>query len=199
MAKTKPALKKGQKKTKSRKIVKEKPKSILLSLKEAVQQDSEELKELFGSVDLAIFFTEWIANNRNATKAYAAMFPGRYDMTDKKQKKVAATLGSRLLQKVDISRVLTAYNLGVDRYLGVIDKGLKAKTTQAFLVGGVNDQRLETITKPDHETQIAYHTKLGKILKLESDKDAPAQNNTQVNINFGEALAKASKERGLEP
>lgn len=198
MAKRKPTPKKSQKKTTRKKTKKQEDKSIVQTMQEMAKENENDLVEMFGDINLAIFFMEWLNNNRNATKAFAALHPGRYDLSDKKQARVCSVMGSNYLGRIDISRILDAYGIGLDKYLKKIKDGIDAKTKEAFVLGGVSNARLEVVEHENHEVQLQYHTKLGKILKIEQDENGN-QNNTQVNINFGEALRKASEARGLQP
>lgn len=177
----------------------EKP-STMEQLKEIVKKDEQQLLDLFGDVDLVIFFAEYLANDRNSTKAYAAMYPDRYDLKDKKQYQVCAIMGHRLLKRINILEVMDQYDLGASRYLRKIDDGLEATSTHVVLAskGAGKGRRVVKYTTPNHAVQLQYHTKLGKLLKLESD-GVENQNNTQVNVNFSQAFAQASKERGLQP
>lgn len=122
----------------------------------------DKLKELFGdNLDLLHFYLLWVKNGLDAGEAYHELHPD----VDRKS---ANTLGSRLLKKVDRDILMEAYGLNEQDYFSQLKDGMKADKWNDF-----TGER-----EPDHKTRLPYHTKLGKLLKLESDAPTLAiQNN----------------------
>lgn len=114
----------------------------------------DELVKVFdGNLDLMLFYVTWIKNGLDAKAAYKELHP---EVTDGSAK----TLGSRLLTKVDRHAVMEAYGLDQQIYFKQLKEALGATKWNDF-----TGER-----EPDHKTREAYHTKLGKILGIESDK-----------------------------
>lgn len=137
------------------------------------QQDQElsvevtdELLELCGGdKKLATFFTYWLANGLNATKAFQQMNPDS-------PYRSAKTLGGRLLSRVD--RKMLAYAYGVDhkKYFKQLNEAL---TATKFVDDG------ETMIEvPDHQARRPYHAVLGQILDVEQ----PGGNRVAVQVNI---------------
>ena len=127
-----------------------------------MKQSSEvnKLQEVFkDDVDLMLFYVTWLKCGMNASKAYKELHP---DVTEYSAK----TLGSRMLQKVDKSLLMSAYGLDVDLYMKQLKDGVQADERDHFS-GEI---------APDHKTRKGYHDKLGKLLGIEDDRG------TQVNI-----------------
>lgn len=133
-----------------------------------------------GDLSTALFFTEWVKNGRNATKAYRKIFP-------KVTQKSAAVLGSRLLSRLDIPTLLSVYGVGVAEYIEKIKENLDATESVVVPVGTDKNgnKKYKTIKKPLHDVQEAYHTKLGMLLGLEGKTAAIQinQNNFNQTIN----------------
>ena len=136
-------------------------------------------KAFDGDKDLLLFFLSWLKNNQNATKAYQELHPGTDYST-------ASTLGSRLLKKVDISAVLSAYDLTPDAYFTQLKEGLNANRTISAIGGKEADGgTVDFIDVPDHKTRKDYHDKLGKLLGYEvaSNSVLNVDARTQIIIN----------------
>lgn len=133
-----------------------------------------DLEEMLGSKERVLFYLTWIKHDRNATKAYEELHPGITGHS-------AAVLGSKMLSHIDIGAVLSAYNLNHERYLEKIDKGLDATKPVSALVTSkdAGGRDIDFIEVPDHQTQLKYHDKLGKLIGVESDRQ---QTNVQVNV-----------------
>lgn len=122
---------------------------------EVVPETTEQLEE-------ELFLQDWIEAGFNATQAYLNRHP---DVTPRS----AATLGSALLKKIDIKRVLEARNLGYDRYFRHLDEGLEA-TKVISAIGEANGKSTDFVDVPDYKTRRDYHKALGKALGVEVDK-----------------------------
>lgn len=149
-------------------------------------------KAFDGDKDLLLFFLSWLKNGQNATKAYIELNPDCNEVS-------ARTLGSRLLAKVDISAVLSAYDLTPDAYFNQLKEGMNANRTISAISGKeANGGTVDFIDVPDHKTRKDYHDKLGKLLGYEVaansvlNVDARTQtiNNYQVTNEDKEAWAK---------
>lgn len=124
------------------------------------------VKELFNNdQDLALFFAAWVENERNATKAMLQIRPSLAYGT-------AATLGGRMLKKVEKDLVLSAYGLGIDTWMQQLSDGLGANKQIAAMVIGKDEDSKTTdfIEVPDHAVRKPYHDKLGKLLGLEGEE-----------------------------
>lgn len=136
----------------------EKNKATLDNLVEALNGDKE----------LVIFFLTWLQCERNALKAYKKLHPAVTDGS-------AAVLGSRLLKKVNISVILDAMGLGMEKYLGIIAEGLEATIEEHVpivkTIGKGKDKETVTeyvkVVKPDWNIRNHHHKKLGELHKLE--------------------------------
>lgn len=106
----------------------------------------EELKDVFPDEATALFFIAWVKNGLNAKKAYLKLHPDVGEHS-------AETLGSRMLKKVEVSAVLSAYGLGIETYFDQLKAGLEAAKWNDF-----TGER-----EPDHKTRRAYHEVLGKL------------------------------------
>lgn len=114
----------------------------------------DELVKVFdGNLDLMLFYVTWIKNGLNAGKAYKELHPGVTDGS-------AYELGSRMLKKVEKEAVMRAYGLDHNTYFTQLKEALGATKWNDF-----TGER-----EADHKTREAYHTKLGKMLGIESDK-----------------------------
>lgn len=140
---------------------------------------TEELGSIFEDKQLAIFFSEWLKNGQNATKAYLKLHQNV-------SRESAMVLGSRQLRKVKISDFLALYDLGLDTYLKKLKEGLDATIF-------INSKKV-----PDHKTRFAYLEILGKILKIEDKVNEKQENNFNFR-NMQEAIGASRKERGLSP
>lgn len=133
---------------------------------------------LGGDKELVLFFLSYLKHDRNATQAYKFLHPNVDD-------RVAATLGSRKLRKVDIHMILDSYGLGIDTYIQKIKDGLNANEVELKSVTIGKGKKSETIykeiTRPNHAVQKSYHETLGKLLGLEVKKDEGATIAVQVN------------------
>lgn len=125
---------------------------------------ADQLSELLGSDEVALFFVTWLKHNRNATKAYMELHP---DCTERS----AATLSSRMLRKVDREVVMQAYGLDLNKYMEQLRDGLNATRFQ-------DDG--EGITEvPDHKVRKEYHKTMGQLLGIEGQDAGVA---IQVNV-----------------
>lgn len=128
----------------------------------------EELEKAFGDdTDLLLFYLTWLKNGLNAKAAYLELHPDVKPFS-------AATLGSRMLGKVDKSLLLESYGLDLELYFTQLKEGLKAEKVNEF----------DGSKFPDHTARKPYHDKLGKILGIEKDK-ALIEFNQQVNNFIG--------------
>jgi len=126
----------------------------------------ENLSKAFQDKEISLFFVAWIKNNRNATAAYAELHP-RYDIySNIGHYRICATLGSRMLKKVDISLVLEAYDLGIGRYISMLHEGLEA-THPAGMFHKFGDGSYYQSSIPDYKTRRVYHKVLGELLGIE--------------------------------
>ena len=121
----------------------------------------ETIEDICGSKERTLFFLTWLKHDRNATKAYLDLHP---DVTEKS----ANVLGSRMLSNIDIKLVAQAYGLDNHKYFSVLSEAMDAEKFDQFT--GEREKDFKTI--------LPYHTKLGKLLNIESG-DAP---NIQVNV-----------------
>ena len=125
-----------------------------METKELVNPSIKELEKAFdGDLDLMLFYLTWVKLGRNATKAYQELNPHVEYAS-------AAVLGSRMLKRVKIDAVLKAYDLTEETYYTQLVDGIKAERRDQF-TGEMY---------PDHKTREPYHTKLGKILGIETDE-----------------------------
>lgn len=107
----------------------------------------EKLKDLFNNDQkLALFFVTWLQCGLNATQAYLEINP-------QVSRHSASTLGARMLAKVGIPEILSAYGLGYETYFQQLKNGLTAE------VNGT----------PDNRTRRQYHHVLGVILGFETN------------------------------
>jgi hypothetical protein len=121
--------------------------------KTSITPDINELEKAFnGDLDLVLFFVSWIKHERNATEAYLELNPS-VDRTS------AQVLGSRQLAKIDRQAVMKSYGLDQETYFQQLSDGLKAIKSDAT-----------GQTYPDHKTRDLYHTKLGKLLGIETNE-----------------------------
>lgn len=124
------------------------------------------LEACHGNPELALFYTKWLSNNLDATKAYKELHP---DVTHDS----ARTLGSRLLHKVDKSLLMQAYGLDTQTYFDQMKQGLEATRPigASILVTKegkvVKSEHVGAIEVADHYARKPYHDKLGRLLGLE--------------------------------
>lgn len=135
-------------------MAKSKPKNI----------DPQELVDLAGGLDEALFFLAWIKNGQDATAAYEEMHPQIAHTS-------AKVGGHRMLTRVNPRALLSVFNLGPDRYLKQLSEGLNATKWNDF----TGDR------EPDHNARVKYHDKLGKLLGIESNTPSTL---VQVNSQF---------------
>ena len=133
-----------------------------------------DLEEILGTKERVLFYLAWLKHNRNATRAYKELHPKANDHS-------ARVLGSKTLAGIDIKTVAAAYNLNHERYMEMIDRGLEAtKPVSALITSKDADSKdMDFIEVPDHQTQLKYHDKLGKIIGVETNQ--PTQ---QINIGI---------------
>lgn len=132
---------------------------------------TDELLELCGGdKKLATFFTYWLANGLNATKAYQQMNPDS-------PYRSAKTLGGRLLSRVD--RKMLAYAYGVDH------KKYFKQLNEALTATKYVDDGEAMIEVPDHQARRPYHAVLGQILDIESQ----GGRGVAVQVNVGKDIA----------
>lgn len=151
--------------------------------------DLSALSEAFkGDLDLMLFYITWIKNGLNAEKAYKELHP-------KVDQHSAATLGSRLLKKVDLTLVMKSYGLDEESYFKQLKDGMAAnKQISGIIIGGEvkkqpkgKEKEPILIEVPDHATRKGYHDKLGKLLGFERGNDSSislSQDNRTINIIF---------------
>ncbi len=160
---------KAGKRKKKTKVVKNKSLELVPKTK-PLTTDIAVLEEAFGGdKKMVLFFLAWLKNNRNATKAYQEIHP---DVSYG----VAATLGSRMLKKVDITLVLDSYGIGIEDYFNQLKEGLSS----------VKYVGLAAIPVPDQKTRRIYHQALGKMLGFETP-DIQI-NNANINQNNNQNL-----------
>ena len=126
---------------------------------QALENKLEVLKGILPDKEIALFFIVWLKNGLNAKKAYIELHPDVGEHS-------AETLGSRMLKKVEVSAVLSAYGLGIETYFGQLKAGLTADKWDDF-----TGER-----EPDHKTRRAYHEVLGKLHGFEGKQ---AENSIQ--------------------
>jgi len=139
----------------------------------------KELAEAFdNNVDLAMFFTQWVSNGHNATEAYMTLYPST------SSREVAQVMGSRWLSKIDMPVALGIYNLGMDRYLTVIDEGLKAKQEKVMTTKAGNTIDM---SGDDWDTKKYFHEKLGRLLGVEIE----SKNAGGLTLNLNQQINQA--------
>lgn len=117
--------------------------------------DLQVYADVFRDKNTAIFFQAWLRSGLNAKKAYLALHPDVGEHS-------AETLGSRMLKKVEVSAILSAYGLGIEAYFSQLKAGLTADKWNDF-----TGER-----EPDHKTRRAYHEVLGKLHDFEGKQAA---------------------------
>jgi len=131
----------------------------------------EKLEKAFDNdLDLMLFYLTWVKCGLNASKAYKELHPHVDEHS-------ARVLGSRQLAKVNKPTIMQAYGLDHQTYFQQLADGMKA------IKSDITGQ-----TYPDHKTRDVYHTKLGKILGIETDK--PAGITVQVLVMPAELIKK---------
>lgn len=140
------------------------------------------LEAFAGDMDLMLFYGAWIRNGLVAWKAYKELHP---DVKDES----ARVLGSHLLTKINKNLIMRAYELDFQVYFSQLKEALGAIK---FVSVRKTDKKtgktvIEDVDVPDHEARQPYHTKLGKILGLESEKGTTlavqVNNNSPDNLN----------------
>lgn len=167
--------------SKKKKVTRKKP-LTLDQKKVALAKDfhDEILENEFGGdKNLYLFFVAYLKHNRNATRAYKFLNP-------KCTLRSCSVLGARQLAKVNISLILDSMGLGVEVYLQKLLDGLNASQVEIVstkVTGKGKKQKIvhEEFKRPDHAIQKEYHSKLGKLLGLESEKGEPVSVAVQVN------------------
>lgn len=142
---------------------------------------AQQLVDLFGEPELALFFVTWLKNGMNATKAYLELHPHvTYES--------ARTLGHRLFTKVNAanrSAVLASYGLDYELYFTQLKEGIAAEKWNEF-----SGER-----EADHFVRDKYHTKLGRLLGI--DTQAPS---TLIQVNGNDmSIAFADSNDGKTP
>lgn len=169
------------KQIKKKKVVTRKKKTSLVLVKTTkpkktnTLRDSEYLLELLGGdKDLMLFFMTWVANGRNATKAYLKLHPNVSEAS-------AAVLGSMKLRNIKIDVILEGFGLGVDTYMEQLKNGLEAvKYEEVVSIDNEGNIEKQAIPVPDHKVRRNYHAALGKMLNFEKDSGT---NVLQLNQN----------------
>jgi hypothetical protein len=145
------------------------------------------IKIFDNNIDLALFYVTWIKCGLNASKAYKELHP---DVDDHSSR----VLGSRTLARVNKSAIMEAYGLDHQLYFNQLKDGVKAERRDQF----------SGEMYPDHKTREVYHTKLGKLLGIETDNPTVQINNMKldfvedievINENKTKSLADGSSER----
>lgn len=126
--------------------------------------------------ELAEFWTLWVMNAKNATKAYLQMRP----TVTTESAKVQGSIYLSELTKLNPSLIMSAYGLDADLYLTQLYDGVKADKWNDF-----TGER-----EPDHKTRKAYHDKLGIALGIESNQPAVA-------VQINNVLANDKEKYGL--
>jgi len=144
--------------------------------------NAKKLVKACGSKEIALFFITWLKHDRNGTKAYLELHP-RVD------RRSAGVLGARMLAKVSVDTVLSAYDLGFEKYMKTLKEGLDANK-----IHGTSDNFIEI---PDHAVREKYLTKLGKILRLEAI-DGQTLHQTNIGKVYVELPRRLKKEDDLE-
>lgn len=114
-------------------------------------------KQFEGDMDLMLFFVSYIKNGLKASFAYRELHP---DVTAGSAEVGGSRMLSRVKEKIGIQAVMALYGLDLDLYLKQLKDGNLADKWNDF-----TGER-----EADHKTREAYHTKLGKILGIESEK-----------------------------
>jgi hypothetical protein len=102
--------------------------------------------------DLPEFFSEWLKNGRNATKAYKKLKPNVTDAS-------ARVLGCRRLKYIDVGAIAAAYGLDYEIYFEELKNGIGAMR---------RDKRTDEL-EPDFIVRARYLKELGKILGTGKD------------------------------
>lgn len=145
-----------------------------------------DLEEMLGSKERVLFYLTWVKHNRNATQAYLELHPTCSEVS-------ARTLGSKMLANIDIRLIANQYGLTHEKYLEKIKEGLDAtKAVSAISVGkDAGSRDVDFIDVPDHQTQLKYHDKLGKLLGIESNQSQQQQ--PQINIGIQNIIEEQRK------
>ena len=106
-----------------------------------------------GDKEVPVFLLEWLSNGLNASLAYKKLHPEVSDGS-------ARVLGSRKLTKVNISALLTAYDMGYEAFFDHLRSGLEASKYDEV----IHEQL------PDHRARVEYLKILGKLLGLIKEK-----------------------------
>jgi len=133
-------------------------------------------KQFSGDLDLMLFYVSYIKNGLNATAAYRELHK---DVTVGS----AEVLGSRMLgkvkEKIGLQAIMSLYGLDLDLYLTQLKDGNLAQKRDQF----------SGEMSPDHKTREVYHTKLGKLLGIETDQPVqPPGVAVQINFNSDKYL-----------
>lgn len=102
---------------------------------------------------------EYLENGGNQTAAALAVY-------DTENYWAAATIGKENVKKLQIDKYIKDFNLGPARYFAQMAKGLDATKRDQFS-GEISE---------DHKTRADYHKRLGKILEIEKEDQAPVNN-----------------------
>jgi len=121
-----------------------------------------ELEEMLGSKERVLFYLTWLKHDRNSTKAYAELHPEAKTTT-------CQANGSKMLSKIPINAITTAYGLGIEKYFEILKNALETTRHNDFT--GEKEVDYRTI-KP-------YHDKLGRLLQIEKETQ---QTNVEVNV-----------------
>lgn len=129
----------------------------------ALEQANHLVELCGGDMELAEFLNKYLNNGRNAQKAYKEIHP---EVTDGS----AATLGWRMLKKVDPAVIMREFGLTENLYFTQLRDGVQATKWNDF-----TGER-----EPDHKTRKDYHDKMGKLLGIERNEQ---QATVAVQIN----------------
>jgi len=147
-----------------------------MTQKVAKKPSLNDLEEILGSKERVLFYLAWLKNDKNATDAYQELHPTA-------QKSTCQVNGSRMLSKIPLDLIATAYGLGYEKYFDVLKNAMNATKWNDF----TGDR------EPDYKTIKPYHDKLGKLLGIEQEQLSPS-----VQVNVLNKLETQKKEYNLD-
>ncbi|HPD74389.1 MAG TPA: hypothetical protein PLX95_03900 [bacterium] len=114
----------------------------------------EDIEHIIGSKEKTLFYLTWLKHNRNGTRAYMELHPEVKESS-------ARVLASNLLSTIDINLIADCYGLNHQKYYEMLQAGLEAEKRDQY-TGEMY---------PDHQTRLKYLDKLGKLLRIEREKE----------------------------